>query len=333
MNISMQQMLEAGVHFGHQTRYWNPKMNQYIFGIRHKIHIINLDKTLPLFQDALNFIGSIAAKKGKILFVATKHAAQDIVREQAERCGMPYASYRWLGGMLTNYKTIRQSIKRLKELEEIRNSQVFEKLTKKEGLLLEREIVKLEHNLGGIKDMGGLPDALFVIDVGHENIAVSEASKLKIPIVGIVDTNNNPDGIDYLVPGNDDSAKAIRLYATSMADAIIDARGNITDELEVAEKEGKKMVKKVSKQQLGKKILTKKITHAEEIKVETESKDESGQESTADVANKTVKIEKKDVKESAKKRVAAAVTKIKTEEKRKTNNRRSSSKTGEEAKS
>jgi len=166
-------MLEAGVHFGHQTRFWNPKMNQYIFGIRHKIHIINLDKTLPLFQDALNFIGSIAAKKGKILFVGTKHAAQEIVREQAERCGMPYVSYRWLGGMLTNYKTIRQSIKRLKELEETRGTKAFESLTKKEGLMLEREIIKLERNLGGIKDMSGLPDALFIIDVGHEDIAVS----------------------------------------------------------------------------------------------------------------------------------------------------------------
>lgn len=309
-------MLEAGVHFGHQTRFWNPKMSSYIFGIRHKIHIINLDTTLPLFQDSLNFIGSVAAKKGKILFVGTKPAAQDIVREQAERCGMPYVSYRWLGGMLTNYKTIRQSIKRLKELEELRNSPMFEKLTKKEGLLLEREIVKLEHNLGGIKDMGGLPDALFVIDVGHENIAVSEASKLKIPIVGVVDTNNNPVGIDYVIPGNDDSAKAIRLYTTSMADAIVEARGNIAEELE-AEKEEKRMAKQPPKQQPGSKVLTKKITHtahAEEelVAVTSEHNGEPNKEKT--IPKKTVKIEKKPVKEHEKKLATTAV-KVKKEEK------------------
>jgi small subunit ribosomal protein S2 len=304
MIISMQQMLEAGVHFGHQTRCWSPKMEPYIFGTRHKIHIINLDKTLPLFQEALNFVSSVASKKGKILFVGTKQAAQDVIREQAERCGMPYVSYRWLGGMLTNYKTIRQSIKRLKELEELRNSPAFDRLIKKEGLLLEKEIVKLDRNLGGIKEMNGLPDAVFVIDVGHENIAVSEASKLKIPIVGIVDTNNNPENIDYIIPGNDDSTKAIRLYAISIADAIIEGRGNITEEAAIEAKEVKKTVKK-GKQQPSK-VWTKKIVHEEEKPVAEEHEEKTEEKKKADAAKKTIKIEKKatiEHKEHEKKKV------------------------------
>lgn len=230
--VSMRQMLEAGVHFGHQTRYWDPKMAPYIFGERNQIHIINLETTMPLFDEAVEFIRSVAAKKGKILFVGTKRAAREIVREEAQRCGMPYVDYRWLGGMLTNYKTIRQSIKRYKELMGMRDTGVFAKLTKKEALNLTREMQKLERVLGGIKDMGGLPDVLFIIDVGHERIAVNEANKMRIPVVGIVDTNNNPGGVNYIVPGNDDASRAIRLYATSVADAIIEARGTIVGSVE-----------------------------------------------------------------------------------------------------
>lgn len=226
MQVSMQDMLKAGVHFGHQTRYWNPKMATYIYGSRNKIHIIDLGKTLPLFQDALNFISSTAAKKGKILFVGTKYAAQDIIQQEAERCKMPYVNRRWLGGMLTNYKTIRQSIKRLKELEAMFESGKFGRLTKKEILGLEREKDKLMNSLGGIKNMGGIPDALFVVDVGHEKIAVREAGRLGIPVIGIVDSNNDPDGISYVIPGNDDSTRAIRFFASTVADVVLEARAS-----------------------------------------------------------------------------------------------------------
>lgn len=225
----MQDMLKAGVHFGHQTRYWNPKMASYIYGSRNKIHIIDLSKTLPLFQDALNFIGGVAAKKGKILFVGTKYAAQDLVSQEADRCKMPYVNRRWLGGMLTNYKTIRQSIKRLKELEAMFESGKFGRLTKKEILGLEREKDKLMNSLGGIKNMGGIPDALFVIDVGHEKIAVREANRLGIPVIGVVDSNNDPDGITYIIPGNDDSTRAIRFYTTWIANVILEARASALD--------------------------------------------------------------------------------------------------------
>lgn len=234
MQVSMQAMLKAGVHFGHQTRYWNPKMSMYIYGSRNKIHIIDLGKTLPLFQDALNFISSTAANKGKILFVGTKYAAQDIIREEAERCKMPFVDHRWLGGMLTNYKTIRQSIKRLKELEAMFESGKFGRLTKKEILGLTREKDKLMNSLGGIKNMGGIPDALFVIDVGHEKIAVREANRLGIPVIGIVDSNNDPDGISYIIPGNDDSTRAIRFYAKTVADVILDARASTLEGVEEA---------------------------------------------------------------------------------------------------
>ena len=225
----MQAMLKAGVHFGHQTRYWNPKMSAYIYGSRNKIHIIDLGKTQPLFQDALNFIGGVAANKGKILFVGTKYAAQNIIKEEAERCKMPYVDRRWLGGMLTNYKTIRQSIKRLKELEAMFESGKFGRLTKKEILNLEREKEKLTISLGGIKNMGGIPDVIFVIDVGHEDIAVREANRLGIPVVGVVDTNNNPDDITYVIPGNDDSTRSIRYFVKSVADAILEARASVVD--------------------------------------------------------------------------------------------------------
>lgn len=235
MQVSMQEMLKAGVHFGHQTRYWNPKMSSYIYGARNKIHIIDLGKSMPMFQDALNFLSGVAAKKGKILFVGTKYAAQDIMQQEAERCKMPYVNRRWLGGMLTNYKTIRQSIKRLKELEAMFDSGKFGRLTKKEILNLEREKDKLMISLGGIKNMGGIPDAMFVIDTGHEKIAVSEARRLGIPVVGIVDSNNDPDDINYVIPGNDDSTRAIRFYAKCVADVILEARASIQEADEFVE--------------------------------------------------------------------------------------------------
>ena len=248
--VSMRDMLEAGVHFGHQTRYWNPKMAPYIFGARNKIHIINLEETMTLYNDAMNFIGSVAAKKGKILFVGTKWAAQHIVKEQADRCGMPYVNHRWLGGMLTNYKTIRKSIKRLKDLDVMVEANAFKGLTKKEILMLNREQEKLERSIGGIKNMGGIPDILFVIDVGYEKNAILEAKKLGIPVVGVVDTNNNPDDIDYIIPANDDAIRAITLYATNAADSILDAKASLTaaDEfVEVkVEAKPKKAVKKVT---------------------------------------------------------------------------------------
>jgi small subunit ribosomal protein S2 len=219
-DVTMRQMLEAGVHFGHQTRYWNPKMAPYIFGERGKIHIINLEETMPLFTEAMNYLGSMVANGGTVLFVGTKRSAQEAIRENALRCGMPYVNHRWLGGMLTNYKTVRASIKRLKELETMSADGSFEKISKKEGLMLQREMDKLERSLGGIKDMRGIPDAMFVVDVGHEKIAISEARKLGIPVVGIVDTNNSIEGVDYVIPGNDDAIRAIKLFVESAADAI-----------------------------------------------------------------------------------------------------------------
>ena len=223
--VSMRQMLEAGVHFGHQTRYWNPKMAPYIFGQRNKIHIVNLEKTLPLFNDAVNFIGKLASNGGKILFVGTKRAARDVVREEAQRCGMPFVNHRWLGGMLTNYKTIKQSIKRLKDLEAMaEDGSMDRKFNKKEALGMRREMEKLDRSLGGIKDMGGIPDAMFVIDVGHENIAINEAKSLGIPVIAVVDTNNKPDGIDYVIPGNDDAIRAIQLYAQGVSAAVLEGK-------------------------------------------------------------------------------------------------------------
>jgi small subunit ribosomal protein S2 len=225
-SVSMRQMLEAGVHFGHQTRFWSPKMAPYIFGDRNKIHIVNLEKTLPLYHDAMNFVGSLAARRGTILFVGTKRAAQDVIREEATRCGMPYIDHRWLGGMLTNFKTIRQSIKRLRDLEAMFGDGTVERFNKKEVLGLKRELEKLLRSLGGIKEMQSLPDALFIVDVGHEKIAVSEAKKLGLPVVGVVDTNNSPEGVDYVIPGNDDAIRAIQLYVRGAADAVIEGRGS-----------------------------------------------------------------------------------------------------------
>ncbi|MCE2988941.1 MAG: 30S ribosomal protein S2 [Nitrosomonadaceae bacterium] len=247
MSTTMRQMLEAGVHFGHQTRFWNPKMAPYIFGARNKIHIINLEKSLPLFQEALKFVRTLAQNKGTILFVGTKRQAREIIMEEATRAGMPFVDSRWLGGMLTNYKTVKGSLKRLKDLEQMVEDGSLEKLSKKEALMYARELEKLQKAMGGIKDMGGVPDAIFVVDVGYHKIAVTEAKKLGIPVVGVVDTNNSMEGVDYVIPGNDDSTRAIRLYARGVADAILEGKSQVinemvkaTDELvEVTEEEAK----------------------------------------------------------------------------------------------
>jgi small subunit ribosomal protein S2 len=230
-SVTMRQMLEAGVHFGHQTRYWNPKMAPYIFGHRNKIHIINLEKTLPLYQEAMKFIRQLSANKGHVLFVGTKRQAREIVREEALRAGSPFVDHRWLGGMLTNFKTVKQSIKRLNDLTTMTNDGSMDKLSKKEALNYQRELEKLERSLGGIKEMNGVPQAMFVIDVGYQKNAIVEARKLGIPIIGVVDTNNSIEGVDYIIPGNDDSTRAIRLYARGVADAILEGRAQALTEI------------------------------------------------------------------------------------------------------
>jgi small subunit ribosomal protein S2 len=248
MSTTMRQMLEAGVHFGHQTRYWNPKMAPYIFGHRNKIHIINLEKTMVQFQEAMKFVRKLSSNKGNILFVGTKRQAREIMREEAERCGAPYVDHRWLGGMLTNFKTVKQSIKRLKEMDAAVADGSVERMSKKEGLQFQREMAKLNRSLGGIKELDSLPDALFVVDVGYQKGAVAEAKKLGVPVIGVVDTNHSPDGVAYVIPGNDDSSRAIRLYARGVADAVLEGRsqslqeivGATSDEfVEVEESEGK----------------------------------------------------------------------------------------------
>lgn len=290
IQVSMRQMLEAGVHFGHRKRDWNPKMSEFIYGTHYQVHIINLEMTVAYLRDALNFIYNCAAKRGKILFVGTKYAASEIIKEEATRCGMPYVDHRWLGGMLTNYKTIRQSIKRLRDLETTFESGGFEGFTKKEKLQLMREKEKLERGLGGIKDMGGLPDALFVIDVGHEKIAIDEAVKLGIPVVGVVDTNNSPDKVDYLIPGNDDSVRAIQLYSKAIADTILEARSSQTFEEKVEEE---KPSKHQQHDKNKRKVVTKKAPAPrkgkgaeEEIAAEDASKED---------AKKSAKPQKKPV--------------------------------------
>ncbi|HYI87329.1 MAG TPA: 30S ribosomal protein S2 [Burkholderiales bacterium] len=237
MSVTMRQMLEAGVHFGHQTRYWNPKMAPYIFGHRNKIHIINLEKTLQLYQDALKFARTLAANRQTILFVGTKRQAREILREEAMRCQMPFVDHRWLGGMLTNFKTVKQSIKRLKEMEQMQVDGTFERISKKEALGLTREMTKLQRSLGGIKELSALPDALFIIDVGYQKGAVAEANKLGVPVIGVVDTNHNPEGIQYVIPGNDDSSRAIRLYARGMADAVLEGRTQSLEEVVAASRD------------------------------------------------------------------------------------------------
>ncbi|MEO5699760.1 MAG: 30S ribosomal protein S2 [Casimicrobiaceae bacterium] len=231
MSVTMRQMLEAGVHFGHQTRYWNPKMADYIFGQRNKIHIVNLEKTMQLYQEAMQYVRQLAANKGTILFVGTKRQARDILAEEARRCSMPFVDSRWLGGMLTNFKTVKVSIKRLKDLDQMHVDGTFEKMNKREALTLQRELDKLNKSLGGIKELNGLPDALFVIDVGYHKIAITEAKKLGIPIVAVVDTNHSPEGIAHIIPGNDDSSRAIRLYARGAADAVLEGRSQVIQEI------------------------------------------------------------------------------------------------------
>ncbi|ODU08016.1 MAG: 30S ribosomal protein S2 [Rubrivivax sp. SCN 71-131] len=230
MSVSMREMLEAGVHFGHQTRFWNPKMAPYIYGHRNRIHIINLEQTLPLFNDAMKFMRQLAARRGTILMIGTKRQAREVVAMEAQRCGMPFVDQRWLGGMLTNFKTVKGSLKKLKEMQAAKEAGT-EQMIKKEALLFERELTKLEKDIGGIQDMTALPDAMFVIDVGYHKIAVSEAKKLGIPIIGVVDTNHSPQGIDYVIPGNDDSAKAVALYARAVADAVLEGKANATTDL------------------------------------------------------------------------------------------------------
>lgn len=287
MKVSMRELLEAGAHFGHRTRFWNPKMANYIFGARNKIHIINLEKTMPMLDDALNYVGRLASNHAKILFVGTKRAAQDSIREQAKRCGMPYVDHRWLGGMLTNYKTVRQSIFRLKELKKMFDEGLFNGMIKKEALMLTRELEKLERSLGGIQDMGGLPDALFVVDVGFEHIAVEEARRLKIPVIGIVDTNNNPDPIDYIIPANDDSMRAVEIYVTAVADAILDARhantvggGAVSEFVEIVESD--KESKKPAKTHAAKHEKTEKHTPAAEKAVKhVDAKEKKAEKNSA----------------------------------------------------
>ena len=296
-DVTMRQMLEAGVHFGHQTRFWNPKMAPFIFGDRNKIHIINLEKSLPLYTDAMNFISSLAANKGTILFVGTKRAAQKLVREEAERCGMPYVNHRWLGGMLTNYKTVKQSIKRLKELESMMESGATEGLNKREVLDLSREQEKLERSLGGIKNMNGLPDAMFVIDVGHEKIAVAEAVKLGIPVIGVVDTNNSPDNVDYIIPGNDDAIRAITLYAQGVSAAVLEGKAStahigegaqdefveLNEEGEVSPASKKKTAKKktAAKKKVAKKKVAKKKAAKKKTAATSKAKAETAEASSA----------------------------------------------------
>ena len=242
MSATMRQMLEAGVHFGHQTRFWNPRMAPYIYGHRNKIHIVNLEKTLGLYQEAMKYLKQLSSNRGTVLFVGTKREAREIMAEEAQRAGMPYVDHRWLGGMLTNFKTVKTSIKRLKDMEVMIAEGGVERLSKKESLLFQRELDKLNRSLGGIKDMGGLPDALFVVDVGYHKIAVTEAAKLGIPVVGVVDTNHSPEGISYVIPGNDDSGKAIRLYARGAADAILDGRSSALQEVVKAASEEEEFV-------------------------------------------------------------------------------------------
>ncbi len=288
--VTMRQMLEAGVHFGHQTRYWHPKMAPYIFGERNKIHIINLEQTMPLFTAAMNFVGNLAARKGTILFVGTKRAAQEAIRAEAERCAMPFVDQRWLGGMLTNYKTVKASIKRLKDMEAMQEDGSLARLTKKEGLAIQRDLAKLQRSLSGIKNMDGLPDALFVIDVGYEKIAVAEANKLGIPVVAVVDTNSSPDGVDYIVPGNDDAIRAIQLYTRAAGDAVAEGRGTIpdvitesSDEFVELDESGEPVVapaeakKPARKKAVGKKTVRKKITKKQaEVKVTIKKRSTAG---------------------------------------------------------
>ncbi len=323
-NVTMRQMLEAGVHFGHQTRYWNPKMDPYIFGARGKIHIINLEETLPLFKESLDFLSRLASRRGTVMFVGTKRAASQAIAEEAARCNSPYVSHRWLGGMLTNFRTVRQSINRLKELEQMETDGSFERLVKKEVLQLTRERDKLQQSLGGIKDMNGLPDALFIVDVGHESIAVAEARKLGIPVIAVVDTNHSPENVDYVIPGNDDAIRAIRLYTQMAADAILEGRASAPapgpqdggDEFVELDAQGNPVVQKasaqpekpkatVTKKKVAKKAVAKAPESvAEEAPVQQDASTETSKDEAPKVAKKKVAKKTAAKKKVAKKKVA-----------------------------
>ena len=313
-NVTMREMLEAGVHFGHQARYWDPKMAPYLFGQRNKIHIINLEQSLPMYGEAVNFLSKLAARKGKILFVGTKRSAQKVIQEEALRCGMPFVNRRWLGGLLTNYQTVKQSINRMKSLEAKETDGTFEKMTKKDQLRHKRELEKLSRGLSGIKEMGGLPDALFVVDVGYENIAVSEAKKLGIPVVGVVDSNNSPDNIDYIIPGNDDAIRSIRLYAKGIADAILDSRaatahvdaGKEDDFVELDESGKPIIVDVTDNKPVTRKKATRKKTTIKKTTKTAPTDDVSSDKKTAEAAAPAeVKVTKKKVaKKKTKKKVA-----------------------------
>jgi small subunit ribosomal protein S2 len=316
ITVSMKEMLQAGVHFGHQTRYWNPKMDKFIFGSRNKIHILNLDHTVPAFNEVLKIVHKIGSNNNKVLFVGTKRAAQKAIAENAARAGMPFVSHRWLGGMLTNYKTIRASIKRFRELEEQSKDGTFDKLTKKEALMRTRLMTKLNNSIGGIKDMGGLPDILFVVDVEYERIAIQEANKLGIPVIGIVDTNSDPDGVDYVIPGNDDATRAVNLFCTAVADAILDGKSEANkvvakDEfVEVSEKteiktEVKENAEVKDSAEKKKKVETKKKVEVK-AKPKTKLKEKTVAKTTAKIPKvaaeaKTTKVTAKS-KESVKKK-------------------------------
>ncbi len=319
-NVTMREMLEAGVHFGHQARYWNPKMAPYLFGQRNKIHIINLEQSLPMYGEAVNFLSKLAAKKGKIMFVGTKRTAQNVIQEEALRCGMPFVNRRWLGGLLTNYQTVKQSINRMKSLEAKEEDGTFEKMTKKDQLRHKRELEKLSRGLSGIKDMGGLPDALFVVDVGYENIAVSEAKKLGIPVVGVVDSNNSPDNIDYVIPGNDDAIRSIRLYAKGIADAILDSRAAIAhvgagkeDDFVELDESGEPIIQEAANKPVTRKKATKKTAIKKKVTIKKKATkaaatddDTSSDEKAAEAkAPAEVKVTKKKVAKKKTKKKAA----------------------------
>ncbi len=317
-NVTMRQMLEAGVHFGHQTRYWNPKMEPFIFGARGKIHIINLEETLPLLKESLDFLSRLASRRGTIMFVGTKRAAGQAIAEEAQRCNSPHVSHRWLGGMLTNFRTVKQSINRLKELEAMETDGSFQRLVKKEVLQLTRERDKLERSLGGIKNMNGLPDAMFVIDVGHESIAIAEARKLKIPVVAVVDTNHSPEGIDYVIPGNDDAIRAIRLYTQLAADAILEGRASApmpssgdADEFVELDAEGNPVETSTERKPAGK--VTKKTARKKAVAKAAEATESAAGDAEAEpvaaAAGEAAEIDaapQKVAKKKAVKKVAAA---------------------------
>ena len=321
-NVTMREMLEAGVHFGHQARYWNPKMAPYLFGQRNKIHIINLEKSLPMYGEAVNFIGKLAAKKGTILFVGTKRSAQNVIQEEALRCGMPFVNRRWLGGLLTNYKTVKQSINRMKGLEAKETDGTLEKMSKKDQLRHKREHEKLLRGLSGIRDMGGVPDALFVIDVGYESIAVSEAKKLGIPVVGVVDSNNNPSDIDYIIPGNDDAIRSIRLYAKGIADAILDSRAAIAhmgagqeDDFVELDESGEPIILEAAEKFVSKKpVVKKKVSKKRTIKKKTAK-------TTSAKAEKTEAVDSTDGVKVTKKKLAKKKTKKKVAKKAEDNSK------------